>query len=154
MKRINTSIILLILVLLNSCYTVVNKEIISKYIETHQTTNSIFPPSSIINEELIGSWEKTFIINDLGIGRQVLHFSKDGIVDYSNYHKNYYGDYFQGEYRSLSDTIYLKVNTQFEVEKLTFMIKDNHLYLQNVESPSPDQHHSIEGGGGFIYRGE
>ncbi len=153
MKRINTSIILLILVLLNSCYTVVNKERISKFIETNQTGSNIFPPNSIINEELTGSWEKTFIIADLGLGRQVLHFSKDGIVDYSKYDKNFFSEYFQGEYRTSSDTIYLKVNTQFEVEKLTFVIRNNQLYLQNLESPSPDHHHSIQEGG-FIYRGK
>ncbi len=157
MNIFNKLFILLFLSSFTSCFTVVNNVKISEYLETNESSQNSFPVNSNIDERLIGLWEKTFKIIDMGLGSQSLHFYKNGFVEYKKYYKDFLATELWGEFRTLSDTLYIKFNPQDLIEKILVSFNNNQLVLQNLESPFFYHHYSIESYPsryGFIYVGE
>ena len=152
MKVININILIIILCSISCCYTIVKD---NNTIGKTSSLQSSFPTNSIIDDHLIGKWEKTFTIIDLGLGTQELYFKIDGTIFYRKFYKQHLEDYYMGEYRTISDTLLIKFDHEEEVEFLKYYIKNGQLYLNNLESPN-SVYHTIESYPAhdqFIYEG-
>ena len=157
MNILNKLFLLLFLVSLTSCFTIVNNKKINEYLETNETRLNSFPMNSHIDENLIGTWDKEFKIIDMGRGTQLLHFSKNGFVEYKKYYKDYLATELWGEFRIFADTVYLKFSPQNLIEKYLITFNSDQFSLRGSESPFYDHHFSIENYPsryGFIFTGK
>lgn len=134
--------LLLASIIFSSCYTFLERD--KKIGNSKSFYQTIFPNKSIVDNRLVGKWEKTFRVIDIGSGTQLLDFNRDGTINYQLYYNYYLVDNFKGEFRNLSDTLFLVFSHTEELEKLLLRFENKQLYLRNLISPFSTSHHSIE----------
>lgn len=144
--------VIMLAALLTSCYTVIERGKSSR--DSEIIYYESFPKETIIDSRLIGNWKATFELIDVGLGTQMLHFDKSGLVHYQFYYSTFRVENLIGQYRSKSDTLYVAFNSTGKIERLAFTFRDKQLFLRNLESPFTDKHNSISDRaerGGFVY---
>lgn len=155
MNRYFIPILLLLSITLSSCYTVIEKN--KRMSNSQNIYQTIFPHESIIDSRLLGEWEKSFTVIDVGIGTQLLDFNSNGTFNYQLYFNDFLVEDFKGEFRSLSDTLLIVFSHTEELEKLLLRFENEQLYFRNLESPFSTNHHSIRNypsNGGFKFIGK
>ncbi|MCK6615430.1 MAG: hypothetical protein L6Q47_14415 [Ignavibacteriaceae bacterium] len=126
-------VLLFILPLLHqSCYTVI---VIPEHgppgptREQEFELNSFYKMDVIPGRDIAGIWSKTSRAEDYGDIIERLEFRTDGTMLYFPHYELTYGGKIEGEYRTVSDTLIVKIRDSYILKKSKFAIEEPHLRL-------------------------
>lgn len=134
MKLHRTLIVLLFILpfLHQSCYTVL---VIPEHGPPGPTTeqefelNSFYKMDILPGRDIAGIWTKAYVAIDYGDVIERLEFRTDGTMLYFPHYELTYGGKIEGEYRTVSDTLIVKIRDSYILKKSKFAIEEPYLSL-------------------------
>ncbi|HPI37782.1 MAG TPA: hypothetical protein PK397_07545 [Ignavibacteriaceae bacterium] len=129
MKRINIILVTVIVLILPSCYTILNSK---KIDEIFQREKPGFPNGAHIDQTLNGDWfGRPLAIADAPPPIQKLTFKSDGQFEFKSDSRSY--RVYYGEYRALLDTIIINFDDKYNSEKYLYLLSNDTLYLTRFD---------------------
>jgi len=118
------------MLLLLSCYTVLQPPKLS---EEDREIQEMFSLKFSVNEELIGSWTRTYVIADGPRVTPIINFTSLGDLSYYSNLGVLRNECFLGKFKTNSDTLIIKFNDKHSLEKFIFKVDKGFLQLSRLE---------------------